>query len=120
MVDTYTALGTEVTGDLIQMGHTLPKGARVLEVILHTGAMGAGVTLNVGDAEDDNRYISAIDASGAIVVRIEAAEIAGRNYEVDLTDSSNLDSQIIVDVNAADSVLTLAAVIKLTVLYTIE
>ncbi len=121
MVDDYTVVGTEVTGDLIEMGHDLPVGAKILEVLLQTSALGSGVTLNVGDAEDDNRYISAVDCSGAIIVRMEAAEIAGRNYEI--TDKPNVspyDSQIIVDVNAASTVLTASATIILNVYYTVE
>ena len=120
LTDSYTCAGTEVTGDLIYMGNKLPKGAKILEVLLHTTALGAGVTLNVGDAEDDNRYISAVDCSGAVVIRMEAAEIAGRIYEIDETVSTSLDSSIIVDVNAADTVLTASATIKIVVFYTFE
>ncbi len=120
MQDSYICAGTEVTDDVIQMGKALPKGARILDVILHFGACGSGVTLNVGDAEDDNRYISAVDASGAGVVRLEAAEVAGRNYKVDITDEDAPDDQVLIDVNAADTVLTSDAEINLIVLYTID
>ncbi len=123
MTDTYTVPNPAtalVTGSLIEMGHTLPVGAKILEVVLHTTALGAGVTLNVGDAEDDNRYISAGDCSGAIIVRMEAAEIDGRSYELDGSDVDALDTQIIVDVNAADTTLTADAEIILQVYYTVE
>ena len=120
MTDDYTIVGTEVTGDLIHMGEKMPTGARVIDIILHTGACGSGAKLDVGDAEDDNRYISAVDVSGAIVPHLEAAEIAGRHYKIDMTTPSTPDNQVIVKVNAADTVLTADAVIKLTVLYVIE
>jgi len=118
--DSYTAVGTEVTNDLIYMGYTLPKGAKVLDVVLHTSALGTGVTLDVGDAEDADRYISAVDCSGAIIVHTEAAEISGRNYEVDETDSSSLDSFIIVKVHNATTVVTADATIIVNVYYTVE
>jgi hypothetical protein len=120
LLDDYTCVGTEVTGDLIHMGYTLPVGAKVIDVTLHVSALGTGVTLNVGDAEDDDRYISAVDCSGAVVVRLEAAEIAGRNYEMDKTSSTSPDTQIIIDVHNATTVLTASATIKLVVLYTVE
>ena len=121
MVDDYTVVGTEVTGDLIEMGHDLPKGAKILDVVLQTTALGSGVTLNVGDVEDDNRYISAVDCSGAIIVRMEAAEIDGRLYEItDKPNTSPYDAQIVVDVNAADTVLTADGQIKLMIYYTVE
>lgn len=118
--DSYTVVGTEVTDDLIYMANRLPKGAKIIDVILHTSACGAGVTLDVGDAEDADRYISAVDCSGAIVVHTEAAHIAGRNYEIDETTATSLDSWIIVKVHNATTVLTAAATIKVDVLYTVE
>ena len=124
VTDTYTVPNPAtalVAGSLIHMGYTLPVGAKILFMILHTTALGTGVTLNVGDAKDDDRYISAVDCSGAITVfGPEAAEIDGRSYELDASDSDALDTQIIVDVHAADSTLTADAEIILQVYYTVE
>ena len=124
MIDTYTVPDPAtalVTGSLIHMGYTLPAGAKILFMRLHTTALGAGVTLNVGDAEDDNRYISAVDCSGAITVfGPEAAEIDGSSYELDASDSTALDTQIIVDVHNATTTLTADAEIILQVFYTVE
>ena len=120
MVDNYVAVGTEVAGDTIAMGKALPKGARILEIILHTAASGTGVTLDVGDAESHARYLSIIDCSSAAIARLEAAELAGRHYEVDMTTASTPDNQILITVHAATTVLTAAAEIKLTIFYTHE
>ena len=117
MQDDRTADGTEVVDSLIYMGENLPTGARIIDVILQTNDLGAGVTLDVGDAEDDDRYISAVDCSGAIIVHMEAAHIGGKHYEIDMSETA-ADNQVIVKVHAGT--ITPGKIVKLTVIYVIE
>jgi len=61
MIDTYTALGTEVATTVIEMGGDLPKGARVLKVVVYNGD--AASTLAVGDAGSSGRYEDSVAAT---------------------------------------------------------
>jgi len=105
--DTYTGLGTESASDLITMGPALPVGARVLDVILATNAMGG--TVDVGDADDDNRY-QATSADNAVT---HTDEKTGVLYTITGTD----DTQIYVKISAA---VTAAGTIKVICLYVVE
>ena len=46
----------------------LPKGAMVWDVVIMHDALGSGVTLKVGDAADDDRYVAATAAANAGVI----------------------------------------------------
>jgi len=70
----------------------LPKGATVYNVRITTAALGAGVTLQVGDSGDDNRYIVATSASSAAVINTTAASIATMPYT--LTEQTDLFIQV--------------------------
>jgi len=111
MSDEYEAAALAI-GSTITMGPRLPKGAIVTGIKLMADALGATVTLAVGDAEDPNRYILATAMNTANkVVAINA--IAGFLYEVDRSDSDNLDDQI--TITTADAVAT--GTIKIEVEY---
>lgn len=61
----YTALGTEVTNDLVQLLQ-LPPGAKLLankSSIEATATVGTGVTVRVGDQTTTNRFAGTIDIS---------------------------------------------------------
>lgn len=111
MVDTYTGLGTESAGDVIEMGSKLPVGARVLDVVVVLN--GTGNTPDIGDYEDTDRYID--EATDDAVTRL--SNVAGAAYEIDETDADNLDSQIVVTLDAA---VTLNGVITVIVFYAVE
>ncbi len=113
LVDTYEASAADI-GDIILIGPPLPKGARIQEVILHTDDLDNNSNLAVGDAEDPDRYITATNhgAGSELITRLNA--IAGRDYEVDKSDSSNLDDQIRITISNAAATGT----IKLTVFFT--
>lgn len=99
MVDTYTILGTESDGDVVQMGTKLPKGSFVVGQQLSCNAsVAATVTIDVGDAEDADRYMAGVDCSSAAINRIDEPD-TGCGYEVDETDADNLDSQILLTLN---------------------
>ena len=105
MVDDITFAG-ETTA--VNLCGTIPKGSIVLAVYISMAALGAAI--DIGDAEDPDRYFSA-QVSGAVIMQ-QGDEIDGINYEVDESDADNLDSQI--------QLLPAAAVtgaFKITVLY---
>jgi hypothetical protein len=96
--DTYEASAL-ATASLIEIGTKLPKGAIVYETILGYDALGSSTSLSLGDAEDDNRYITNTATTSAGVTRTNA--ISGMNYTIDETagtDAGNTDRQILVTV----------------------
>lgn len=62
--DDYTTTGEEGPGDTVRIGR-LKAGQRVVGGQLVFGALGTDVTLKLGDAGDDDRYVAAGDASAA-------------------------------------------------------
>jgi len=112
MLDYYTALGTEVATDTIEMCDELPIGAKIVEVIIENND--ATTVLDVGDAEVNNRYIN--DATVAAITRINV--LTGLYYTVDMTTAATPDNQILLTVRTAT--LTAGSVIGLAVFYTVE
>ena len=74
--DEYEATAL-VNGSDIAMAR-LPKGARILDIVIHHDALGGSTTLEIGDNADSDRFITAQDTSsaGTIVQSIDG-EIAG-------------------------------------------
>jgi NAD-dependent dihydropyrimidine dehydrogenase PreA subunit len=112
--DSYECDGLAATS-IIEMCPKLPKGAKIIDVILDTDNLTNNATLIVGDYEDDNRYITATDhGAAALITRMNA--IDGRMYEIDETipGDTTTDRQIII----TTSVGAATGTIKLIVLYT--
>ena len=115
MVDTYTGLGTESAADVIEMGADLPVGAIILGMTLRVDTCGG--TFDVGDAEDDNRYMDA--AADNTVTTLTDVTSTGLGYTItDKPGVSPYDSQIQLLVNTG--AVTAAGTIVLVVLYTVE
>ncbi len=113
IIDSYEAAAL-ASGSTIKVGTLLPIGAVVNEVILHTDNLQNNTTLAVGDAEVADRYIDAIDhGAAALVSRIPAANVDGRNYTVDETDSDNTDRQVVITTGAGEATGT----IKIAIFY---
>lgn len=115
IMDTYEA-NAIAAGSIIEMGELLPKGARVLEIVMMHDALGAAI-IDIGDYEDDNRYNNDVDVSVAnIVDRIDL--INGRQYEVVETTpgATTTDRQIIL--TTANAAIT--GTIKIEIYYTQE
>ncbi len=62
--DEYTFKGTEQIGDLVFIGF-LPANQRFLGGELFNDALGASVTLKLGDAGDDDRFMAASSFAAA-------------------------------------------------------
>lgn len=107
-VDTYTGTGAE-SGDTltVEMGPELPVGAKILGVTIQCPA--TGITIDVGDADDTDRYISAAAASQASYIDNVTA---GAGYEIDGDD----DQQVLMTLSGACN----AVEVRLIVLYTVE
>ncbi len=119
MVDTYTMLGTEAALDTLQMGKAVPKGAYILEQILSCNAsVGATATVDVGDAEDADRYMAGVDLASAAINRIDEPD-TGAGYKVDETDADNLDNQALITFATLVTPVT-GTIITLITLYTID
>ena len=113
MLDTYECSAT-AAGTIIEVGHTLPKGAKVIAINLSTDDLGNNTTLIVGDYEDDNRYYAATDHGAGSAKDVWCDLVDGKAYEVDETDSDNLDNQIIITTAAGEATGT----IKIAIFYT--
>ncbi len=111
MIDTYE-LSSTVLGTVIEMGQDLPKGSKVLAVLLVYDALGGSVTMSVGDAEDDNRYLSGVDVSSAGSTWSDLAD--GVEYEIDVSDADNPDTQVLITTAGA----TGSGTVKLLTLFT--
>jgi len=97
-IDSYEA-ATLVSGSTIEIGGTLPEGAKVLEVVIQADALGGSVTLAVGDSDTAARYISATAMNtGDKVLRINA--IGGRNYVI---GTASGDNQVLITVGGASA-----------------
>lgn len=116
MYDSYEASST-ASGTIIEMSDKLPKNCIVLNVILWSDALGAGVTLKVGDYEDDDRYITATTCNTANLRTVPNA-IDGAGYVVDETTEgdTSTDRQIIITTGGAAATGT----IKVLVVYAQE
>lgn len=76
LYDEYVTTGGEAAGDRIFVGFLNP-GDRVLDGWVLYGALGASVTLKLGDEADDDRLLAATAASAAGVTRLGAASGLG-------------------------------------------
>ena len=119
MIDSYTTLGSsEDATSTIAMGPALPKGARIVDVILSLSkALTSSVTLSVGDVNTPARYHSGQACSAEVVAHMSATS-AGINYIIG-TSSTTDDTQILVTINAQNNAVS-AAVIKVIVLYALD
>jgi hypothetical protein len=116
MYDSYEA-SSAAAATIIEMGDRLPKNCTVVGVELMTDALGSGVTLIVGDYEDDNRYITATAVNTANL-RTRLNAIDGLGYTVDETTATDTgtDRQIILTTAGG----TASGTIKVAVYYTQE
>ena len=123
MTDTYEASGL-AAASVIEMGDELPIGAVIVEVILNTDNLQNNTTLAVGDYEDADRYIDAVDCGAAEVTKkmgTTTGNIDGRLYQVDETYTgktvgSGTDRQITITTAVGEATGT----IKLAVIYAVE
>jgi hypothetical protein len=111
-VDYYTGTGAEAGDTLtVEMGPELPVGAKILSVGIDCPA--TGITIDVGDAEDTDRYISAAAASQCSYCDNVTAALG---YEIDMTTATTPDNQILMTLSGACN----AVVVRLVVMYTVE
>lgn len=107
--DSYVA-SSLVSGSDISVAR-LPKGAVVYDVIVHHGALGAGVTLSVGDSGSATRYVGATAAATAgKVVMSEDGSIDGFGYE------NTAETDVLITTGGG----TASGTIKVAVVYAVE
>jgi len=112
MIDTYVGLATEVAADVIEMCAELPVGAKVVWGWIECVTIGG--TPDLGDYEDTDRYV---DEAADNAVTMFNDTVTGLNYAVDMTTAATPDNQVIVTL---DATVTLAGVITVCLLYTVE
>ncbi len=108
------------SGSIIEIGQKLPIGATVVGALISSDNLGNSATLQLGDYEDDNRYITATDhGSGAAQTRLNTVD--GLFYTIDetytgTTVGSGSDRQLIITTGVGEATGT----INVVVLYTID
>ena len=111
MIDTYEAAG-EAADKTIQMGQTLPAGARILGMTLAFDDLSAaGATISIGDAASSARYAAAIDVATAASYSV-AILVDGLGYKI--TGTSDTEILLLIGVAA------ITGTVKLIVFYTVE
>lgn len=118
MTDSYLITGDEAALEIIHMGKKLPKGSRVLDVILITEDLADTCTLEVGDLKDTNRYLDAKSATTAATYRFDTTSHEGEIREVTEADASNLDSQLCIKFATLAATINTGAYVSLIVFYT--
>lgn len=93
-LESYTITGSETAASTIDIGQTLPSGARVLEIILNFSTAQTSLTLDIGDDADDDRYGAA--STGPQTAGI--TRVSGLNYK---TGQTTGDTQILLTTAAA-------------------
>jgi len=112
MTDEYTGTAAEAGDTLtVEMCDELPLGARVVGVTINCPA--TGITIDVGDAEDTDRYISAAAASTVSYCDNVTAAI---NYKVDMTTATTPDNQVLMTMSGSCA----AVKVQLAVFYVVE
>jgi len=74
----------EGAGEVVQMV-SAKKGWEILEVVVSSTALGAGVTVQVGDGNDPNRFVTSTVATSAVTARTNANTGMGYVYTADDT-----------------------------------
>jgi len=110
--DTFEAAAL-ASGSTIQVGRLLQPGAKILDIQLFFDALGAGVTLDVGDAADANRYISAVVTTSAGDTRL--SNIAGLQYSVLGTSTTPATTDDIIVITTGVGAAT--GTIKIVIIY---
>jgi hypothetical protein len=111
MTDYYEASGL-ATSSNIKLGSLLPAGARIVDVKLTYDALST-VTLSVGDADSNARYISALATANAAGTK--ACDLAdGVDYVI---GTASTDNQIIIYTTGVSAA---TGTIKLSVIYAVD
>jgi len=117
MLDSFEAAG-EVATKTIQVGQALPIGSRVIAVLVAFDDLsGAGATIDIGDADNDDRYASAIDVATAASYSVGTL-VDGFCYKVlgtGLTAGGD-DTKILITINTA----AITGTLKAAILYVAE
>lgn len=112
MYDSYEGAAADI-GTVIYIGDLLPLGARVYGIYYSCDAL-SSVTIDVGDLEDDNRYVNDLSVTSA--TSGYSCLVDGFGYQVDETTASTSDRQIIVTTAGA----AMTGTLKIGVVYSID
>ncbi len=92
--DEYTAAALP-DGDVIKVGPVLPAGAMVLNIVVQHADLGTGLTMDIGDSHDVDRYLDGIDTATAAAKSsmdtssVTLGPIGGRGYVIGTNSGDN-------------------------------
>lgn len=107
LTDRFTFAG-EAAGEVIRIGKELVAGAVIHGVIIDNAALGAAVTLSIGDSNAAGRYVSGYDAQGN--TRSDVTLNGGVHYVIGTNSGDS-----IIRVTTAGAAAT--GLLKVTILY---
>lgn len=114
MMDTYEAAAL-TAGYAIQIGKSLPAGAKIVDVLIHADALGASTQLAVGDSDTEERYLAAYATTSATKKSLRAdGVIGGKQYVVGTASGDD----VILVTNTSTGAAT--GTINVMVLYTMN
>ncbi len=117
MYDTYVA-GIVASGDVIEMGSALPKGARIIDWTLTTTDLGGTATAVIIQVKRIDTGVAVAIQAAAVVVGDGAVRLGPVAGDIALLPYETLaDSQIQLLTSADD---TVSGTIKLEVLYSVD
>ena len=79
LTDSIT-LAAAAINDVVKIGQDLHSGAIIVGIKVYNAALGASVTFDIGDSNDEDRYIAAADGNTAGTKRDIAS--TGQNYKI--------------------------------------
>ena len=109
-LESYTILGTEAAASTLDVGAELPKGARVIAIVVYVSAAQTALTLSIGDDASATRYASASTSLQAIGTYV----YSGKNYTI---GTASGDEQILLTTGGATAT---AGQLEVAVLYAID
>ncbi len=119
MYDTYEA-GVVSSGDIIELGSTIPKGARIIDWTLSHDDLGGTLTAGIIQVRPIDTSVGAAVAiqAAAVVIGDGAARIKPVIGDINLLPYETLGESVMQILTSVDA--TVAGTIKLEVLYTID
>jgi len=107
LTEQFTFAG-EAAGEVIRLGKDLQAGAIIHNIIIDNAALGATVTLDVGDSDTVDRYVNGYDANGS--TNSDVILIGGVHYVI---GTNTGDETILLTTGVAAA----TGEVKVTILY---
>ena len=114
LYDSYVTVGTETTGDLIEMGGLkIPAEARIIGWVLDCGALGGSCTLTLGTEADTDEFMTATNLGSAAVKSLSGGDGIASSLGFEIASGTGQQVQLLVGAGT----LAASIAIKVAILY---